>query len=35
MTRSVWTSNTSAGVIFSPRKILLDERNSGMAHPIR
>jgi hypothetical protein len=35
MTRSLWASNTSAGVIFSPSKILLDERNSGMARPFR
>jgi hypothetical protein len=33
MTRSLWASNTSAGVIFSPSQILLDERNSGMARP--
>jgi hypothetical protein len=35
MTRPVWSSNTSAGVIFSPSKIFLDERKSGMARPIR
>src|SRR5262245_20326733 len=35
MTRSLWSSNTSAGVILSPSKIFLDERKSGMARPIR
>jgi hypothetical protein len=33
MTRSLGVSNTSAGVIFSLRKILLKEPTSGMARP--